>query len=149
MAELLASLVALGAFGYFEKGKGPRHLLLEAGTDNLATEHITKKGASNKFPLAYVQMQLGLKCYLYGLVFKVCWRPREVNVEADDLTNLKFHRFSMSKRCEVEWKKLDWTIMEQLLSFRDEVQGWREEKRKVPKQQARPSKRQRMAAKTK
>ena len=114
VAELLSSLVALEVFGYFERGQGPRHLVLEAGTDNLATEHISKKGSSNKFLLAYVQMQLGLKCYLCGLVFKLQWRPREVNVEADDLTNWKFDKFTASKRCHVDWKKLDWAMMEKL-----------------------------------
>jgi len=149
VAELLSSLVALEVFGYFERDKGLRHLVLEAGTDNLATEHISKKGASGKFPLSYVQMQLGLKCYLCGLVFKLRWRPREVNVEADDLTNLRFDRFTLSKRCQVDWKRLDWSMMETLLRFREEVQGWKEERGKIPPLQARPSKRQKLAAKTK
>ena len=81
VSELLASLVALQVFGYFEEGRKPPQLVIEAGTDNLATEFLSKKGSSNKFPLSYVQMQLGLKCYLHGLVFKLRWRPRETNVE--------------------------------------------------------------------
>ena len=149
VAELLASLIALEVFGHFEAGARPRQVVLEAGTDNLATEHITRKGASNKFPLFYVQMQLGLKCYLHGLVFQLRWRPRETNVEADDLTNLRFDRFDMALRCQVKWKGLDWSLMEELLQFREEVQRWKEEKRKLPGVQVKASKRQKMAAKTK
>lgn len=149
VAELLASLIALEVFGHFEAGARPRQVVLEAGTDNLAKEHITRKGASNKFPLFYVQMQLGLKCYLHGLVFQLRWRPRETNVEADDLTNLRFDRFTMALRCQVNWKGLDWSMMEELLQFREEVQRWREEKRKLPGVQVKASKRQKTAAKTK
>ena len=136
-------------FGYFKPGARPRQVELEAGTGNLATEHISRKGSSNKFPLAYVQIQLGLKCYLSGLIFRLRWRPRETNVEADDLTNLKFDRFSMDRRCLISWKELDWSMMDELMRFREEVQGWKEEKRKLPKVQASASKRQKMAAKTK
>ena len=149
MAELMASLVALETFGHFKKGARPRRVLLEAGTDNLATEHVTKKGSSNKFPLSYVQIQLGLKCYLHGLIFRLRWRPRKTNVEADDLTNQRYDRFTMDLRCKVEWQDLDWCIMKELLQFRDEVQGWREEKRKHPHVQVKASKRQKLAAKTK
>ena len=68
VAELLATLVALEVFGHFQKSTRPQRVVVEAGTDNLATEHVTRKGASNKFPLSFVQMQLGLKCYFHGLV---------------------------------------------------------------------------------
>eukprot|EP00435_Cladocopium_sp_Y103_P047618 s2321_g14.t1 len=90
VAELLASLVALEVFGFLAGGGRPRQVMVEAGTDNISTEFISRKGASNKFPLIHVQLQLGLKCYLHGLVFKLHWRPREVNVEADALTILEF-----------------------------------------------------------
>ena len=149
VAELLASLIALEVFGHFKAGSHPRRVTLEAGTDNLATEHVTRKGSSNKFPLSYVQIQLGLKCYLHGLVFRLRWRPRETNVEADDLTNLRFDRFSPHLRCEVCWKELDWTMMDELLKFREEVQSWKEEKRRHPPVPAHSSKKQKLASKTK
>ena len=66
VSELLATLLALEVFGFFKGRASPQKIELEAGTDNLATEHIVRKGASNKFPLAYVQMQLGLKCFWNG-----------------------------------------------------------------------------------
>eukprot|EP00435_Cladocopium_sp_Y103_P049925 s2541_g15.t1 len=120
-AELLASLVALEVFGFFEGKAPPSKVLVEAGTDNLATEHISHKDASNKFPLALVQAQLALKCFLYGIVFRLEWRPRETNVEADALTNLDFGKFDLNLRQNVRWSDLDWKLLEKLLSFRDEV----------------------------
>ena len=65
------------------------------------------------------------------------------------MTNLKFEKFSLEHRCEVSWKQLDWTMMEGLLAFREEVQGWKEEKRKHPVAQPKTSKRQKVASKTK
>eukprot|EP00435_Cladocopium_sp_Y103_P007668 s5210_g2.t1 len=105
-AELLASLVALEVFGFFEGKAAPAKVLVEAGTDNLATEHVSLKEASNKFPLAYVQAQLSLKCFLHGIVFRLEWRPRDTNVEADALTNLQFGSFDSALRCQVRWADL-------------------------------------------
>ena len=95
---------------------------LDAGTDNCNGAHFEER-LQQYFPLAYVQIQLGLKCYLHGLVFKLHWRLRETNVEADDLTNVMFGRFSMDRRCEVSWEEFDWSMMEEQLRFREEVQG--------------------------
>ena len=55
-AELLATLVALEVFGHLKGSPSPKKILVEAGTDNLATEHISLKESSNKFPLAFIQM---------------------------------------------------------------------------------------------
>ena len=119
-AELLATLVALEVFGHLKGSPSPKKILVEAGTDNLATEHISLKESSNKFPLAFIQMQLSLKCYLKGLVFRLQWRPRETNQEADDLTNEEFGKFETRLRRKVAWEDLDWSILDQLLRFREE-----------------------------
>ena len=149
VAELLATLVALEVFGHFQKSARPQRVVMEAGTDNLATEHVTRKGASNKFPLSFVQMQLGLKCYFHGLVLQLRWRPRETNVEADDLTNQKYDKFDPGLRCQVQWRDLDWAILEELMKFRAEVQGWKEERKRLGPAQAKLSKRQKLESKTK
>ena len=45
------------------------------------------------------------------------WRPRESNVEADDLTNLVFDRFDMAKRIEIAWSELKFPVIELLMKF--------------------------------
>ena len=149
VAELLASYAALQIFGYFKEKHQPQQIVVEAGTDNQATEHISIKGSSSKFPLAYVQAQLGLKCFLHRLLLRLKWRPREENVEADDLTNSRFHRFSLERRCEASWRDLDLSIMDQLLRFKDEVQSWKEDRKRIPPGQPKTSKRQKLASKSK
>eukprot|EP00435_Cladocopium_sp_Y103_P006405 s3783_g2.t1 len=148
-AELLASLVALEVFGFFEGKAPPTKVLVEAGTDNLATEHISHKEASNKFPLALVQAQLALKCFLHGIVFRLEWRPRETNVEADALTNLDFAKFDLKLRQHVRWSDLDWKLLEKLLSFRDEVRSWSEMRKRLPVRDGGMSKRMKQLTKSK
>ena len=45
------------------------------------------------------------------------WRPRESNVEADDLTNLVFDRFDMAKRIEIARSELKFPVIELLMKF--------------------------------
>ena len=82
------------------------------------------------------------------LVFRLQWRPRETNQEADDLTNEEFNKFDPKLRCEIIWEELDWPILDQLLSFREEVQGWREAKRKLQGPAPKMSKKQKALSKT-
>eukprot|EP00435_Cladocopium_sp_Y103_P056563 s1864_g19.t1 len=149
VAELLATLVAMETFGYFKRGGLPYRLVVEAGTDNLATEHISLKSSTNKFPLAYVQMHLHLKCFFHGLVLRLNWRPRETNQEADDLTNGKYDRFTMSLRCKVTWENLDLDLVKRMLELRSEVREWNERKRQLGKSGGGLTKRQKQESKTK
>ena len=47
------------------------------------------------------------------------WRPREENVEADQLTNLDFGSFSTSNRINVEWKDLSFPMISLLMGFNE------------------------------
>ena len=109
--SLVTWLKALGTsrkkkevFGHLKGSPFPKKILVEAATDNLATEHISLKESSNKFPLAFIQMQLSLKCYLKGLVFRLQWRSCKTNQKADDLTNEEFGKFEPRLRCKVAWE---------------------------------------------
>ena len=45
------------------------------------------------------------------------WRPRESNVEADDLTNLEFGKFDLKRRINVSWSELEFPMIEMLMKF--------------------------------
>ena len=45
------------------------------------------------------------------------WRPRESNVEADDLTNLEFGKFDLKRRIDVSWHDLNFPMIEMLMKF--------------------------------
>ena len=108
-AELLAVLVALHVFGLV--GERSEHFAapvkVSAGTDNLANEHLIKKGLTTRWPLCLVYMQMTKALMAAGLVIRLNWRPRDENSLADALTNEDFSGVDMKKRIHVDWDKLD------------------------------------------
>ena len=95
---------------------------MAAGTDNLANETVTLKNSTNRFPLAYVQMQLSHSLYRCGGQLKLNWRPRELNTLADELTNEVFDHFDLAKRIQVS---LDLT--HRLSQHHRQILSWRQQ----------------------
>ena len=54
--------------------------------------------------------EVGIRCDLD-------WRPRDVNVEADYLTNQIFNKFEMNKRIQVSWEDLRFPMIDLLMAF--------------------------------
>jgi hypothetical protein len=61
-------------------------LALRAGTDNIANDALTSKRSTTKWPLMLINMQLSSSLAKARLSLDLRWRPREENVEADNLT---------------------------------------------------------------
>ena len=115
-AELLAVLVALRLFGFLEpstKGK-TMPLYVAAGTDNLANEHLIRKGLTTKWPLCLVFMQLTVFLMGSQTHVQLNWRPRDENTFADDLTNGKFDDFKPDLRVACKWEELHFDLIETL-----------------------------------
>ena len=108
-AELLSVLVALYAFGLLERSSDPvaAPIKVSAGTDNLANEHLIKKGLTTRWPLCLVFMQMTKALMAAGLLIHLNWRPRDQNSLADALTNEDFSGTDIEKRVHVDWDKLD------------------------------------------
>eukprot|EP00435_Cladocopium_sp_Y103_P050248 s1952_g15.t1 len=114
-AELLASLLALHAFGWLKESRHRKavELSLAGGTDNRANESLASKRATMKWPLMPINMQLSAHLEGARLALSLRWRPRDENVEADDLTNERFDGFDSEKRIMVslaDWISLLETI---------------------------------------
>ena len=91
--ELLTVLVAVACFFKEDVQQDGGWITATGGTDNEANTAILKKGMMTKMPGTFVLMQLALNMSRCKLVLDLQWRPRELNQEADDLTNEKFHDF--------------------------------------------------------
>ena len=92
-AELLAALVALKLFKLEERlASGPTFHILRCvgGVDNKAVDALSSKKLSTKLPVMIVLIEYLDHCDMVGLRCQLDWRPRETNVQADDLTNHKF-----------------------------------------------------------
>ena len=80
--------------------------VITAGTDNRSNPQALKKGSSMKWPLIGLLMQFSSHLAACGGRVKLQWRPREENVEADDLTNHRFGRFNLGLRVGVSFEDL-------------------------------------------
>ena len=130
-AELLASYVALLVFDHLNSFGGQKLVGLAAGTDNLANEHLMKRGSSGKFPLMYIHMQLSYVLFQYHVLLDLQWRPRGENVPADDLTNGVFEKFQEANRVHVIWQDLDFSLIQELFEFEKEVGEWKARKNEL------------------
>lgn len=125
-AELLASLFALKAFGWLEQSLDRKSLTLAivGDTDNRANEALTVKRATTKWPLMAINMQLSSSLSKAKLLLGLSWRPREENVEADDLTNEDFSKFDPALRIDISFDislaDLDLEILKMLVETRSE-----------------------------
>ena len=89
-AELLASLVAVEVLPIetLRTGAVRSHLLhCGGGTDNKAAGSLSVQKLSTKLPVMVWLMEYLSQCESMNIRCKLNWRPRETNVEADDLTN--------------------------------------------------------------
>jgi hypothetical protein len=118
-AELLAAVVALQVFnvGSAPSCRAAHVLHCGGGTDNKAAESLSVKGLNTKFPLMIVLMEYLAICERKRMRVQLEWRPRESNVEADDLTNLEFGRFDLKRRIDVSWSDLKFPMIEMLMKF--------------------------------
>lgn len=112
-AELLSGLVAHYAFGLLERNTDPvaAPIKVTAGPDNLANEHLIKRGLTTCWPLCLVFGQMTKGLTVAEPLIHSNWRPRDRNSLADAITNEDFSGVDMEKRVRVDWDKLDfaWT----------------------------------------
>ena len=119
-AELLASLVVLKILplGSIVSGAMSSHLLhCGGGTDNEAAGSLSVRKLSTKLPVLVVLMEYLSQCESMNIRCKLNWRPRDTNVEADDLTNETFDRFDMKLRIPIKWEDLTFPILERMIGF--------------------------------
>ena len=113
-SELLSSLVATHLFiapDSHSRGK----ILITGLTDNQGNESIMRKLMSTKMPVGAVLIQFALLLTKKDIDLSLTWTPRELNAEADALTNEDFSGFDEALRVRVELKDLDLKAMFQVL----------------------------------
>ena len=103
--ELLATLVSVQAF-MSDPFEARGVMGLTGVTDNQENSFVLKKMLSSKYPLALILMQLSVLLSERKLWLDLEWRPRESNVEADDLTNEDFSKFSPWLRVDLKFSDL-------------------------------------------
>eukprot|EP00435_Cladocopium_sp_Y103_P038160 s256_g10.t1 len=136
-AELLATLVALHAFGWLEHSRDKKTMeVIFAGTDNSANESLSSKRSTTKWPLMAINMQLSSSLARARLSLALRWRPREQNIEADSLTNEDFTGFDPALRIQVNLKGLDLSVLDSLVKTHGDFVVVKERERAITKSAA-------------
>ena len=127
LSGTLSSYAALQVFGQlnFEDRRDHLRLVVNAGTDNRSTPSIQQKGLSNKWPVQAIHMQMVSRLHSCHKICRLQWRPREENVEADDLTNFRFEKFTAANRLHLEFSELDFSLLDMLVMARDSFEAER------------------------
>ena len=115
--ELLASTLSLVVFGpaLLPKDQVDAAVAVTGFTDSQVSSNVVDRGLSTSYPLCCVAMELSVQLERRGARLDLEWCPRELNQEADDLSNLKTGAFSPELRIQVGPKKLPFIVLQELL----------------------------------
>ena len=79
---------------------------------------------------------------------KLVWRPRETNVEADDLTNENFALFDSEQRVKVSWDDIPMDFMRELAAAHEDFLEAKSLARASSGPKMKSSKKQKLAERT-
>jgi len=116
--ELMGTLLCILAFPPGDRAReGTPLITFTATTDNLGNKAALAKLMTTKFPLCAVMMELTSTLAKQGRSLRLHWAPREQNVEADELSNEKCHRFDRGRRVEVEPLLADMKLFTKIVKY--------------------------------
>ena len=115
--------------GQLERGT----LVCSGATDNQSNSYAVKRYMNTKQPLATVRMQLTTELSYRRMWLDLRWTPRELNTEADDITDEIYDKLDRSLRLPITWETFPKDVIELVLQhysdLEDEVRVRRERKR--------------------
>ena len=115
--ELLASTIAFMVFAppAVDGERARFGTRVTSWTDSQVASAASHKGMSTTYPLCLVQMELAAQLEACRAVLTPDWAPRDMNVEADDLTNEDFSKFTPGLRIHVDMDTLPWLVFPSLV----------------------------------
>ena len=120
--ELMGVLIALLAFGDNPSWSGGRRSITLTGiTDNAGNSHVLRRYGTSKYPLSIIVMEVACQLDRLQLDLELGWVPRAQNTEADDLTNERFTDFNEANRVHLDFERLPFMIMGELMKKAGEL----------------------------
>ena len=116
--ELLATVMGLMLFSpAIPEGEVQHDIVTVTSlTDSSVASAVLSKGATTSFPLCLVAMEAAAQMEALRLDLTLRWIPRDVNEEADALSNFKFGGFCPSQRLEASMDSLPFLVLPDLMS---------------------------------
>jgi hypothetical protein len=91
-------------------------------TDNRGNRFAVAKLLTTKWPLAAFVAETAVQLEARGILLDVTWVPRELNTEADAITNSNTGWLKPELEIQVKFEELPFLILRELLSMGDEFQ---------------------------
>ena len=104
--------------GKLERGT----LVCSGATDNQSNSYAVKRYMTTKQPLAAVLMQLATELSSRRMWLDLRWTQRELNTEADDITNEIYDKFDPSLRLPITWDIFPKDVIELVLQHYSELE---------------------------
>ena len=98
-----------------QQGKTQTRLSFTGLTDNKGNSHVLPKLMTSKYPLAPILMELSMQMRRKGMVLNLEWVSRDLNEEADALSNMSFDGFSPDHRIPVDLSQLKFVVLNSML----------------------------------
>ena len=121
--EALGALLGVVAF----RGFYPRNLdttvILPAIGDNRGNRYALSRLQTTKFPLCCVTMELSCQLERVGARLAMEWAPRELNEEADRLSNGDHTGFLESRRIHLNMDKIEWIVLNKMMALGTDFAG--------------------------
>ena len=99
----------------------------------MANDALSTKRSTTKWPLMLINMQLSSALARSRLALSLRWRPREENVEADNLTNELFEGFADDARVGLAFSDLGLSLVESLWKTKQQFDAAKQEAKQVSK----------------
>jgi hypothetical protein len=142
---MLVGLIALGpADGEVKASTGT--IMMSTFTDSQVSAHAVARGASTSFPLCLVAMELAAQAEARGVKLLAEWAPREVNSEADALTNEMYEGFDANLRVNLDPSRLPLLVLPELMAEAACFYTLVQEKRRLAVTAAQPGAKRRRAS---
>jgi hypothetical protein len=111
----LGTLLSIIFFGSEWKCGGGGIAAVTGSTDNQGNSFATAKMLSSKWPLTVLRVELSEQMRAKKMELQLLWRRRDLNQEADDLTNGIYTAFDPARRIEIDPNKIPWIVMNDLM----------------------------------
>ena len=114
--ELLGTLLCVMYFGDAWKGKSSGIGCITGSTDNQGNSFATAKMMSSKWPLTVLLVELSEQLRSRQFELQLSWRQRDLNQEADDLTNGVFTAFTPCNRVPIDPLQIPWIVLNSVMA---------------------------------
>ncbi len=138
--EAVAALLAVKLFSPLLQPADDATLVVRGLSDNRGNRYALSKLQSTKFPLCGVLMELSCILEAANVRLALDWAPRELNQEADQLSNLDTRGFEETNRIDAGEALRNWHVLDQIMRTGMEFQQdhVQRQRGRVPKKQAKP-----------